>query len=99
MCPRPVCRLFCSGERTSPPRYLSLRPCPRPPASPHPPLHPPGANSYVIIKCEGHKVRSAVQKGTATPEYDVKGVFYRKKPGQPVTVQVSPRPGPPRASA
>nr|XP_025704209.1 calpain-5 isoform X1 [Callorhinus ursinus]XP_025704210.1 calpain-5 isoform X1 [Callorhinus ursinus]XP_025704211.1 calpain-5 isoform X1 [Callorhinus ursinus]XP_025704212.1 calpain-5 isoform X1 [Callorhinus ursinus]XP_025704213.1 calpain-5 isoform X1 [Callorhinus ursinus] len=47
-----------------------------------------GANSYVIIKCEGDKVRSAVQKGTSTPEYDVKGIFYRKKPGQPITVQI-----------
>lgn len=45
----------------------------------------------MIIKCEGHKVRSAMQKGTSTPEYDVKGIFYRKKPGQPITVQVSPR--------
>uniref|UniRef100_A0A8B9Y7Y5 Calpain-5 n=2 Tax=Bos TaxID=9903 RepID=A0A8B9Y7Y5_BOSMU len=49
---------------------------------------PTGANSYVIIKCEGDKVRSAVQKGTSTPEYDVKGVFYRKKPSQPITVQI-----------
>lgn len=49
-----------------------------------------GANSYVIIKCEGDKVRSAVQKGTSTPEYNLKGIFYRKKPGQPITVQVSP---------
>ena len=43
----------------------------------------------MIIKCEGDKVRSAVQKGTSTPEYDVKSVFYRKKPSQPITVQVS----------
>lgn len=43
----------------------------------------------MIIKCEGDKVCSAVQKGTSTPEYDVKGVFYRKKPSQPITVQVS----------
>lgn len=43
----------------------------------------------MIIKCEGDKVRSAVQKGTSTPEYNVKGIFYRKKPGQPITVQVS----------
>ncbi|XP_059564359.1 calpain-5 isoform X2 [Myotis daubentonii] len=49
---------------------------------------PTGANSYVIIKCEGHKVHSAMQKGTSTPEYDVKGIFYRKKPGQPITVQI-----------
>uniref|UniRef100_A0A2K6AI40 Calpain 5 n=1 Tax=Mandrillus leucophaeus TaxID=9568 RepID=A0A2K6AI40_MANLE len=49
---------------------------------------PTGANSYVIIKCEGDKVRSAVQKGTSTPEYNVKGIFYRKKLSQPITVQV-----------
>lgn len=49
----------------------------------------------MIIKCEGDKVRSAVKKGTSTPEYDVKAIFYRKKPGQPITVQVSPLvPGP-----
>ncbi|XP_055479374.1 calpain-5 isoform X2 [Psammomys obesus] len=49
---------------------------------------PTGANSYVIIKCEGKKVRSAVQKGTSTPEYNVKGIFYRKKLAQPITVQI-----------
>lgn len=49
---------------------------------------PTGADSYVIIKCEGDKVRSAVRRGTSTPEYDVKGVFYRKKPSQPITVQI-----------
>lgn len=49
---------------------------------------PTGANSYVIIKCEGEKVRSAVQRGTSTPEYNVKGIFYRKKLAQPITVQV-----------
>lgn len=43
----------------------------------------------MIIKCEGDKVRSAVQKGTSAPKYDVKGIFYRKKPGRPITVQVS----------
>lgn len=47
-----------------------------------------GANSYVIIKCEGDKVRSIVQKGTSNPEYNVRGVFYRKKPDQPITVQI-----------
>lgn len=44
----------------------------------------------MIIKCEGEKVRSTVQKGTSTPEYNVKGVFYRKKLAQPITVQVRP---------
>ncbi|XP_028904265.1 calpain-5 [Ornithorhynchus anatinus] len=49
---------------------------------------PSGADSYVIIKCEGDKVRSAVQKGTSKPEFDMKGIFYRKKPGQPILVQI-----------
>lgn len=44
----------------------------------------------MIIKCEGEKVRSAVQRGTSTPEYNVKGIFYRKKLAQPITVQVRP---------
>lgn len=42
----------------------------------------------MIIKCEGEKVRSAVQRGTSAPEYNVKGIFYRKKLAQPITVQV-----------
>lgn len=72
------------------PRYLSHPgPCPSPNPHPTDPSISLGANSYVIIKCEGDKVRSAVQKGTSTPEYNVKGIFYRKKPGQPITVQVS----------
>lgn len=58
------------------------------PSSAQLPILSPGANSYVIIKCEGEKVRSAVQRGTSTPEYNVKGVFYRKKLAQPITVQV-----------
>lgn len=49
----------------------------------------PGADPYVIIKCEGQKVRSAVKKDTVSPEFDVKGLFYRKKPGKPIIVQVS----------
>uniref|UniRef100_H0V2U3 Calpain 5 n=1 Tax=Cavia porcellus TaxID=10141 RepID=H0V2U3_CAVPO len=45
-------------------------------------------NSYVIIKCEGEKVQSPVQKGTSMPQYNMKGIFYRKKPAQPITVQI-----------
>lgn len=88
------------GRGTHLPDICPIGSCPSP--HHHPVTHSIslGANSYVIIKCEGDKVRSAVQKGTSTPEYDVKGIFYRKKPGQPITVQVSlpvPRaaPGPP----
>ncbi|EMP28602.1 Calpain-5 [Chelonia mydas] len=47
-----------------------------------------GADPYVIIKCEGNKIRSPVQKNTLAPEFDVKGLFYRKKAGQPIIVQV-----------
>lgn len=65
------------------------RPCPSPHPHPVTPSVSLGANSYVIIKCEGDKVRSAVQKATSAPKYDVKGIFYRKKPGRPITVQVS----------
>ncbi|KAL7983058.1 hypothetical protein Chor_010400, partial [Crotalus horridus] len=43
---------------------------------------------YVIIKCEGEKVQSPVLKNTLTPEFDVKGLFYRKKPGKPVIIQI-----------
>ncbi|KAH0625254.1 hypothetical protein JD844_033630 [Phrynosoma platyrhinos] len=43
-----------------------------------------GVDPYVIIKCEGEKIRSPVVKNTTSPEFDVKALFYRKKPGQPV---------------
>ncbi|XP_053561576.1 calpain-5 [Bombina bombina] len=48
-----------------------------------------GADPYVIISCESSKVQSPVIKDTLAPKFDVKGVFYRKKPGQPIIVQVS----------
>lgn len=44
----------------------------------------------MIIRCEGEKVRSSALKNTLTPEFDVKGLFYRKKPGQPIVIQVRP---------
>ncbi|KAG8548785.1 hypothetical protein GDO81_024167 [Engystomops pustulosus] len=47
-----------------------------------------GADPYVIISCEGSKVQSPVVKDSVTPQFDVKGLFYRKKPGQPIIVQV-----------
>ncbi|XP_060538733.1 calpain-5 [Pantherophis guttatus] len=47
-----------------------------------------GVDPYVIIKCEGEKIRSPVLKNTLTPEFDVKGLFYRKKPRQPVIIQI-----------
>ncbi|KAG9470601.1 hypothetical protein GDO78_017219 [Eleutherodactylus coqui] len=47
-----------------------------------------GADPYVIISCEGSKVQSPVVKDTLTPQFDVKGLFYRKKPGQPIIIQI-----------
>ncbi|OCT96411.1 hypothetical protein XELAEV_18014088mg [Xenopus laevis] len=47
-----------------------------------------GADPYVIISCEGNKVQSPVIKDCLEPKFNVKGVFYRKKPGQPIVVQV-----------
>ncbi|KAM5180848.1 calpain-5 [Mantella aurantiaca] len=47
-----------------------------------------GADPYVIISCEGSKVQSPVVKDSLDPDFDVKGLFYRKKPGQPIIVQV-----------
>ncbi|OCT93322.1 uncharacterized protein LOC414629 isoform X1 [Xenopus laevis] len=47
-----------------------------------------GADPYVIICCEGNKVQSPVIKDCLDPKFNVKGVFYRKKPGQPIVVQV-----------
>ncbi|XP_068122770.1 calpain-5 [Hyperolius riggenbachi] len=47
-----------------------------------------GADPYVIISCEGSKVQSPVLKDTVEPRFDTKGLFYRKKPGQPIVVQI-----------
>ncbi|KAJ8276763.1 hypothetical protein COCON_G00085150 [Conger conger] len=47
-----------------------------------------GADPYVIIYCEGKSVRSTVQKDTLEPRFNTRGIFYRKKPRKPITVQV-----------
>uniref|UniRef100_A0A3Q1IQJ1 Calpain 6 n=1 Tax=Anabas testudineus TaxID=64144 RepID=A0A3Q1IQJ1_ANATE len=47
-----------------------------------------GADPYVIISCEGHSVQSTVKKDTLQPEFTTSGIFYRKKPRQPITVEV-----------
>ncbi|XP_030044387.1 calpain-5-like [Microcaecilia unicolor] len=47
-----------------------------------------GADPYVLILCEGNKVRSPVYKNSLSPPFDVKGLFYRKKPGEPIYVQI-----------
>ncbi|XP_015244084.1 PREDICTED: calpain-5-like [Cyprinodon variegatus] len=43
---------------------------------------------YVIISCEGQNVKSTVIKDTLKPEFDVSGIFYRKKVRKPITVEV-----------
>ncbi|XP_061660339.1 calpain-5-like [Syngnathoides biaculeatus] len=47
-----------------------------------------GADPYVIISSEGNSVKSAIQKDTLTPEFGTSGIFYRKKPRKPLTVQI-----------
>lgn len=47
-----------------------------------------GADPYVIIYCEGKSVRSPVQTDTLEPEFAFSGVFFRKKPRKPITVQI-----------
>uniref|UniRef100_A0A8C5MRP9 Calpain-5 n=1 Tax=Leptobrachium leishanense TaxID=445787 RepID=A0A8C5MRP9_9ANUR len=54
-------------------------------------LSQPGSNQdpsvYATIRCERKKVTSRVVKGR-NPEFDLKGVFYRKKERRPLVVQV-----------
>uniref|UniRef100_A0A3Q2E857 Calpain 5b n=1 Tax=Cyprinodon variegatus TaxID=28743 RepID=A0A3Q2E857_CYPVA len=45
-------------------------------------------DSYVIITCEGERVRSPVQKDTRCPNFDIKGVFYRKKPKEAIHIEI-----------
>lgn len=49
----------------------------------------PGADPYVIISCEGRSVKSTIKHDTLQPEFTTSGVFYRKKPRKPITVEVS----------
>ncbi|XP_053478742.1 calpain-5a [Ictalurus furcatus] len=46
------------------------------------------SDPYVIISCEGEKVRSPVHKDTLSPEFDVKALFYRKKPKERIHIQI-----------
>ncbi|XP_029107050.1 calpain-5-like isoform X3 [Scleropages formosus] len=45
-------------------------------------------NPYVVITCEGEKVRSPVHKDTRCPDFDVKGLFYRKKPKDGIHIEI-----------
>lgn len=42
----------------------------------------------MIISCEGRSVKSTVHNNTLEPEFKTSGVFYRKKPAKPITVEV-----------
>ncbi|KAM4675585.1 calpain-5-like [Discoglossus pictus] len=42
---------------------------------------------YVTVHCEGEKVTSKIVRGR-NPEFDLKGVFYRKRERKPLVVQV-----------
>ncbi|KAM7412556.1 hypothetical protein PAMA_020099 [Pampus argenteus] len=46
------------------------------------------SDPYVIIRCEGQKVRSPVHKNTRDPTFDTKGLFYRKKPNKPIIIEI-----------
>ncbi|XP_060903155.1 calpain-5-like [Labrus mixtus] len=46
------------------------------------------SDPYVIISCEGQKVRSPVSKDTRSPAFDTKGLFYRKKVKQPISIKL-----------
>ncbi|KAM4567199.1 calpain-5-like [Odontesthes bonariensis] len=46
------------------------------------------SDPYVIIRCEGEKVRSGVHKDTRSPVFDTKGLFYRKKANRPIAIEI-----------
>eukprot|EP00064_Thunnus_orientalis_P010875 superscaffoldBa00001515_g10904 len=48
---------------------------------------------YMIITCEGERVRSPVHKDTRCPNFDIKGLFYRKKPKEGIHIEVRVRMG------
>ncbi|XP_041863849.1 calpain-5-like [Melanotaenia boesemani] len=47
-----------------------------------------GADPYVIISCEGQSVKSTICKDTLQPKFETSAIFYRKKPRNPITVEV-----------
>uniref|UniRef100_A0A667XNX2 Calpain 5 n=1 Tax=Myripristis murdjan TaxID=586833 RepID=A0A667XNX2_9TELE len=46
------------------------------------------SDPYVIIRCEGDKVRSPVYKDTRSPVFNTKGLFYRKSGNKAITIEV-----------
>jgi len=49
----------------------------------------PESDPYVIIKCEGEKVRSSCVSNTQNPCWsDATAIFYRNNPDKPIKVQI-----------
>ncbi|XP_039987134.1 calpain-5-like isoform X1 [Xiphias gladius] len=46
------------------------------------------SDPYVIIRCEGEKVCSPIHKNTRSPAFNTKGLFYRKKANQPISIEI-----------
>lgn len=46
------------------------------------------SDPYVIISCEGEKVRSPAHKNNCNPEFDTKGLFYRRKPKGTIHIEI-----------
>ncbi|XP_064159475.1 calpain-5a [Anguilla rostrata] len=46
------------------------------------------SDPYVIISCEGQKVRSPAHKNNCNPEFDTKGLFYRRKPKGTIHIEI-----------
>ncbi|XP_069748202.1 calpain-5-like [Narcine bancroftii] len=47
-----------------------------------------GADPYVVIRCEREKIKSPIHKNTVNPEFNVKGIFYKKDAKSPVHVEI-----------
>ncbi|XP_072166356.1 calpain-5-like [Diadema setosum] len=50
--------------------------------------HRGGADPYVYIRCEGNTAKSRVQENTLNPEFKYSAIFYRRKPQQPIIIEV-----------
>ncbi|XP_034024396.1 calpain-5-like [Thalassophryne amazonica] len=46
------------------------------------------SDPYVIIRCEGKKVRSPVHNNMCSPVFDTKGLFYRNNANQPISIEI-----------
>ncbi|XP_078736373.1 calpain-5-like [Lampetra fluviatilis] len=49
---------------------------------------PPGSSPYAVIRSEGSKVRSRPHADTQEPALDTKALFYRRKPDQPIVIEL-----------